>query len=331
MTGAFGDLFNFKPPIKMPRNPGVQRMTRFMCRLIADLSKTRQESTVHFILRTLCLIRNDEPFDDLKWLEDVEGVLETLRAMSGTDSTLRTHVGRILTVLGDSEIAARYKTVFDECKQREKTARESHTKTAREELKLVSWERVLEVRDRLSVQTRDWTAPWTPKQLDALQQWLLILLFTEFPPRRNDYALMDVVRTTADTGDIGFNYYVLETRRFIFNNYKTREQFHQQEFEVPAVLCEAIERIVLPRMDALNRVPMLVNQNGSRINATSTMSRLMTKAFGTPMGPTAMRHIVLAHEFPTLLRDLERRKQWAERMAHSLSQQVDYIREDEEA
>jgi len=295
-------------------------MTKFMCRLIMDLSKTRQESTVNSIMLTLLLLREREPFQNLEWLDDVEGVLKRVRAMSKTDSTYRTHLGRILTVYPNDV----YKRAFDETKAREKAHLESHEKSSREDEKLVSYERVLEVRDRLCAQTKD-LVPMTAKHMELLQLYLLVLLYTDFPPRRNDYALMDVVEAEEDCRDPGLNYYVRATRQFVFQQYKTVDQYGVQRFDVPPTIVETLERIVGSRGIG----PLLRNQNGSRINPVSALTRLLTKAFGSPMGPTALRHIVLAHEFPTLLDDMEKRKLWASQMAHSLTQQVEYIKREE--
>jgi hypothetical protein len=293
-----------------------------------DLSKTRTEITVHNIMSTLILLRDGATFDNLDWLHNVDAVLEQIKLRSKTDGTMRTHIARVMTVLGDHACVAQYKAIFDECKEREKAQVESHKKTEPEKEKLVAWNRVMEVRETYKALSDAITPRASPKEHEIQQIYLLLLLFTEFPPRRNDYAYMDIVGPMSDAKDTKRNYYVADTQQFVFNNYKTKAQYSQQIFDVPDMIAEAILRIRGPHWEA-GSLPLFVNQKGTRINSVSTQTIWLTKAFGSPMGTSALRHIVLAKEFPTLVADMEKRKFWAERMAHSLGQQVDYIKVDE--
>jgi hypothetical protein len=126
--------------------------------------------------------------------------------------------------------------------------------------------------------------------------------------------------------DEDHNYYVSETRKVVFNVFKTRKEHGKQIFDVPDALAERIEFVVRMRLLENRRVPLLINQNGKRINAVSSLTRMLTKAFGSTMGTTALRHIYIAHKFPTLIEDTEERRDIANRMAHSVSQQVEYVK-----
>jgi hypothetical protein len=293
-----------------------------------DLNVGRTEQTVETIMATLLSVRNKVPFDSLAFLDDTTAVMARIEEMSGTDSTRKTHLGRIMAVLKEGTTYDFYKEEHLKVKKRLAAHLETHEKSAAEEVKLVSWDRVMEVRNKLVEECKAIGETMTSKQYETLQTLMLVMLYTEVPPRRNDYALMDVVRTMGDMGDTTSNYYCIDRRKFVFNNYKTKEEYGQQVFDVPDAVADVIDSVVGMRLlvPTLRRVPLLVNQNGNRINAVSAITRMMTKAFGTPMGATAMRHIYLAHEFPTLLDDIEKRKRVAEAMAHSVKQQLQYIK-----
>lgn len=312
----------------MPRPEIVQPYNKYMLRLRTNLLMDgRTEATVGNIFYTLLSITDKSMFSNLDFLKDTTKVLTKLKAISGTDSTYKTHLSRVMAALGGGESYDIYKKEFDDVKARYAAHIESHEKSEAEKEKLVPWERIMEVRTKLLEECAPLVKSClTPKQYDKLQMLMLVMLHTEMAPRRNDYAIMDVVRTTADTGDKEMNYYVLETRKFVFNNYKTAKQYGQQVLEVPAHVADVVESVVCKRMEGKDSVPFLINQNGTRINPNTGISRLMTKAFGTPMGCTAMRHIFLAHAFPGLLEETEKRRQVAAAMAHSMAEQLRYIK-----
>ena len=303
-----------------------------MLALHNELCKERTLATVHNIYTTLLVLTERQVFTTLDFLNDTTKVLAKLREISGTDSTYKTHISRIMAVLKGGETYDKYKAEFDNAKARYAAHIESHVKTEREEEKLVPWERVMEVRTKLLKDTanevyRD-KSRLTRKQYEMFQIAMLVVLYTELPPRRNDYAIMNAVRKEADATDKAMNYYAFDTKKFIFNNYKTFEKYGVQTVEAPPMVADIVETVVGRRMfeKQCDCVPFLINQNGERINANTGISRLMTKAFGTPMGCTAMRHIYLANAFPDLLEETEKRRKVAEGMAHSMAEQIRYIK-----
>lgn len=278
------------------------------------------------IMSTLLAIRKKEPFVSLDFLNDTKEVIECIGTFAKTDNSVKTHLSRIMSVLEKGTAYDAYKKEFDTVKEKVQKHLDTHEKTEAEEEKLVSWERVMEVKEALQKQCEGIDTIATPKKYEMLQTLLVLCLYTEIPPRRNDYALMDFVLQELDMTDKDHNYYVSETRKFVFNVFKTQKEHGVQIFDVPDELAERIEFVVRMRLLDNRRVPLLINQNGIRINAVSAITRMLTKAFGHTMGTTALRHIYIAHKFPTLIEDTEERVDVANRMAHSLSQQVEYIK-----
>ena len=291
------------------------------------MSATRKEITVENILQTLLAITEKKPFHSLEFLDDTKRVLDCINDMTMKESSKKSHLGRIMSVLKSGAAYDIYKKEFDKVQEVLEAIANTHEKSEAEQEKLVSWERVLEVREELEKQMEsiDLTSI-TPKQYETMQTHMLLMLYTEMPPRRNDYANMDYVRSKEYTVYDTTNYYVVDTKEFIFNNYKTRATYGVQTIKVPQHVSECIERVVGMRMGEGNGIPFLINQNNTRINSVSTITRMLSKAFGSRMGCSALRHIYIMKEFPTLLEDEEKRKRIAREMAHSVAEQLLYIK-----
>lgn len=305
----------------MPRPVKVQLYSKFMLKLQRELSVNRKEKTVEYIMSTLLVLQDGKPFHDLEWLKNTEVVLTKLKAVSGTNGSLKTHLARLKTILG-AETPEAYQKQFEECKAEEKRRLEAHEKTPAEETKLVSYERVMEVRKQLREECMAMTEPLSAKDYEKQQMYLLMLLYTEFPPRRGDYVNMDVVPLKSMATDDTLNYYCIDSGEFIFQNYKTVKTYGKQVFEVPEGLQAGIEQLTAGRVGQTG-CPLFVLQNGNRIN-TSTLSIWLTKLFGHNMGPSALRHIVINHTFPTLGQDYKKRQEFARMMAHSVEEQLHY-------
>lgn len=69
----------------------------------------------------------------------------------------------------------------------------------------------------------------------------IIALYTYIPPRRvRDYSQMKFVLTDDETIDKKYNYYVKNTNKLVFNEYKTKKTFKQQIIKAPLWLKKAL-------------------------------------------------------------------------------------------
>lgn len=83
------------------------------------------------------------------------------------------------------------------------------------------------------------------KKRDSLKgiDKVLLSVYTFIPPRRlNDFELLKIVHKQPKDDD--FNYYVLSSKSFVFNNYKTKSTFKQQIIKAPAKLHNIINDYV---------------------------------------------------------------------------------------
>jgi len=69
---------------------------------------------------------------------------------------------------------------------------------------------------------------------------------------------------------------------------------------------------------------LLVNNDGSSLPSVNSMTRLLNRALGKNIGSSMLRHIYLTSKYKDVKNEM---KDDAKDMAHSVSQQKDYVLE----
>lgn len=104
-------------------------------------------------------------------------------------------------------------------------------------------------------------------------------IYTMFPPRRlSDYVYMIYIENEDEIGE--YNYYVSETKEFVFKRYKTSRKFGEQHFKVPSKLNKLIEIYI--KENEVVKGDNLLKYNGNKNKfSDSTLKRKLNKIFGT--------------------------------------------------
>jgi hypothetical protein len=192
---------------------------------------------------------------------------------------------------------------------------------------MIPWSKVLEVRDALQKHIDGLEDIDNRKDWDKLLQYVLIRLYSDIPPRRvQDFSYLYVDFFEPETLDPNKNYYIVGKSEFIFSKYKTSKIYGVQRFTVPECLEDALLKyfsFYFDKFHPTKEFKMLVNYDGSDINPTVGIGRLLNKAFDAPVGASALRHIYVSEKFEKELTD---RKSTAEKMGHNLKTQAEYIK-----
>lgn len=123
---------------------------------------------------------------------------------------------------------------------------------------------------------------------------------------------------------------MLKDKKFIFNVYKTSTVYDSQEFDIDKELMDTINYYInnyykkIVKRDIHNGDQLLILENGKPINNSNGITRLLNKAFsisGKSIGSTVLRHIFLSNTFNN---DLQKRKEIANKMAHSVGMGMAY-------
>lgn len=288
------------------------------------------ESSIKLYVRNLEKLNNKQKLKDLKFLNKVDDIMKRIEQYK--PNSQRTYLISIVSVLnaikGESKpLAKLYKTYYDKMIDISKSIKETPTEEKSETQKenWLSWDDVKMTREQL---LKDHTE--SPSDFNTALQLLLLSLYTELQPRRNqDYQQMFVVKKYDDSMPNDKNYLSLDTRKFVFNQYKTSKKYGKQIVDIPDSLYTTIESYL--KVHPLNKgritkstiFPFLVNEEGQHLNKVNSITRILNRIFGRHVGSSMLRHIFITDKYDGTLQEM---KEDANVMGHSVEQQRDYAK-----
>jgi hypothetical protein len=309
----------------------MKTITPFMLELLSKLMKERNvtESTASQYIKTLYSLNNQRPFTNLAWLKNKDSV--NTRLSEFAQNTQKSILGSIVSVLSLYKDGTSYKKIYsywyNEMQSKRIITTDSSIKTQKEEENWLDWDIVLSHKNRLAEECSnfDKLKELTPVQYEHLLHYLVISLFTDIPPRRNqDYQYMLVVKKLTGKEDQNMNYLCLDSKQFVFNKYKTSKTHGQQIFDIPDTLMDVIQLYL--KFNPLNRSKsyyFLVNYNCNPILVVNGITRILNKIFGKNVGASMLRHIYLSNKY-----NIDEMEDDAEAMAHGLTMQREYLKSD---
>jgi hypothetical protein len=150
---------------------------------------------------------------------------------------------------------------------------------------------------------------------------VILGLYTLLPPRRNvDYLLMKVSKDGSNM-DTKNNWFDMKKKQFIFNNYKTKKAFGQQIIDIPKELLDLLKKYIKYKKEGEDY--LLVKFSGERLKSDNAITRRLNRIFGKNVSSSMLRHIYLSDKYGKVQEEM---KDDAEAMAHSVSQQKEYIK-----
>ena len=290
------------------------------------------ENTAAAYIKTLYNLNGKKPFKNLAFLKKTDEIMKKIAEYA--DSTQKTLVSSLASVLSLEKDKGGYKKAYkfyyDKMMSKAKEAKEVDTseKTTKQEENWLTWD---EVKKRYT-ELKDATANIKKPSTDDLLSLLVLGLYVEVPPRRNqDYLHMKVIKTRADKFATPLNTFkddnFLVIRKgvpveFVFNKYKTSKTYGTQTISIPTELSEIIKRYVKAHPENKSKeFHLLVGADGTHITADNSITRILNRVFGKNVGSSMLRHIYLSSKY-----DVTTMSNDAEAMAHSLNQQKEYLK-----
>lgn len=327
----------------------MKTVTPYMMSLHKELQDKRgiADQTASQYIRSLYSLNNNRPFPNLAWLKNKESVAQRLSEFA--ESTQKTLLSVIVSALSTVKDKATYKRIYTHyynammSKAKEQSTTDTSEKTDKQEKNWLDWSVVKAHEERLKEEASALTSKdLTPGQWDTMLSYMLLSLFTQFDPRRNqDYQLMYVVKSPKQATDKEKNYLTLsEPRQFIFNKYKTAKTHGTQTFPAPesltfplSVYLSSHPLLKSTRNAPLDKklttksagVPLLVHSDGSPLTAVNAITRLLNRIFGKRVGSTMLRHIYLSAKY-----DVAEMNDTAEKMGHTGAVQRTYLKKEAE-
>lgn len=317
-----------------------------MMQLAKQLMDERKiaESTANAYIKSLYQLNERKPFKNLSFLKKTDEIDKIIGTYA--ESTQRALIATVVSTLSLFKDKAGFKKVYthfyDQMMERSKVARETedkHEKTDKQKENWLSWEEIEKRKTELgdNIQKFSTKKTITAAEYEKLLQYVVLSLYTEIQPRRNqDYLDMYIVKKWNDKMAADKNYLDLATNKFIYNKYKTAKKYGCQKIDIPATLQTAIDLYLKyhplwkgPAKRKAEPVKFLVSHNGEPMVAVNAITRLLNKVFGKKIGSSMLRHIYISDKYKGVM---EEQAKDAANMGHSVELQREYFKkEDSEA
>jgi hypothetical protein len=305
-------------------------MVKFEDELKGKLLESRSAITVKQYIQKLRTLNDDKPITSFAFLKDQKTTDEKIEALGIKFSTKISYYTAISATLScykaKEKLYKQYQAKMIEMANQLKTDLSKNEKTEQQKKSMIPWNDIIIKRDELQKHVEG-LEEFNRKDWDKLLQYVLIRLYSDIPPRRvQDFSYMVVDFFEPEVLDDNKNYYIVGKGEMIFNKYKTKKIYGTQRFKIPEVLEDAMMVYFSAYFDLFHptkEFKLLVNHDGSDINPTVGIGRLLNKAFDAPVGASALRHIYVSEKFEKELTD---RKATAEKMGHTIHTQAEYIK-----
>jgi integrase len=263
----------------------------------------------------------------LKKKEDIDAKISQY-----ADSTQKTFYAAIVSILTSykdkASYKATYKHYYDKMMGKAKEVKEAANgdKTEKQKENWLEWKDVVEKRDSLLKEVSAFVNNKTLSsgEYDKLLQLLVLCLYVCMAPRRNqDYLDMYIVKKHDEKMPKDSNYLDLDSKKFIFNKYKTAKKYGEQSVSIPDDLMHTINMYL--KHNTLYKgvkgklpVPFLVSSKGEALGAANSITRILNKVFNKKLGSSMLRHIFLTDKYGDVKEDMAAD---AEAMGHSVDEQ----------
>lgn len=303
---------------------------------IAELSKLLTEtkkvaaSTASVYIKMLMTLNDKKPFKNLAFLKNKESIVNKISTYA--ESTQKTFYAAIVSCLSfyndKSAYKSTYKFFFEKMMGKAKDMKDAATgdKTEKQKANWVEWNAIVEKKDELMKEVSVFANNKTlsPGEYEKLLQLLVLSLYVCVPPRRNqDYLNMFIVKKHDEKMPSENNYLDLETKKFIFNKYKTAKKYGEQTVSIPDDMMNVINIYLKhnPLWKGVKGklpVPFLVSSKGETLGAVNSITRILNRIFDKKVGSSMLRHIFLTDKYGEIKEDMA---EDAKAMGHSVDEQ----------
>ena len=310
----------------------AMRVNEFMLDLAKKLREEKKvaESTATAYIRAMYLLNGKQPYKNLTFLKNTSAIADLVSKYA--ESTIKTIYASIVSVLSLFKDKPTYKKVYQHYydlmmgKSEEAKKAETSDKTQKQTDNWITWDevqkKVADLREKVAEFKSNKSI--TSQQYESLLHYLIVSLYTETQPRRNqDY--LDMFVAKKQPTETEHNYVVLTKSKptsFIFNKFKTSKKYGQQTLEVPETLSNVIsEYLKFHPLKKNATFKFLVSHDGTPITAVNAITRVLNKIFGKKVGSSMLRHIFLSTKY-----DIKEMEKDANAMGHSVEEQRKYMK-----
>jgi hypothetical protein len=314
------------------------KITTFMENLQRDLISKKEvsESTAILYIKNLYRLNDRKSFDNLSFLKDYEGIMKQLEGYADNSrKAFLISISSVLSLMKDRPTYKKlYATYYEIMIGISKVIKEgeNHEKTEKEK---ENWLKMEDIQNKFEELKKDVdkfkdNKTISDNQYDTLLQMMVLAFFVKLAPRRNqDYQLLYFVKKHDDKMDKNVNYLSYDDSKLVFNKYKTSATYGVQELKYNDLkdiidIYLKFHPLKKGKITSKTNFRFLVYRDGSGLDQVNSLTRILNKIFNRSLGSSMIRHIYLSSKY-----DIKEMADDAEKMAHSISTQKDYLRKDE--
>jgi len=300
--------------------------------------KNLSENSIKLYIRNLEKLNNDLPLKNLNFLKDVDDIIEKLDKYK--ENTKRGYLISICSALSNDKTNKAKNKLYDQYYQKLskkntdlKLEESKNEMSEQQKENWISWDDVRCKIDELKAKVGEFEnfKEINEHNYNILLQYLILSLYFYLPPRRNqDYYKMMVIKKYSSNLPITINYLDYDSKKFIFNIYKTSKSEGVQVQDIPDDLMSIINiyfkfhpHIKGKKITIKQIIPFLVYYNGSEFKTVNCITRILNQIFKKSVGSSMLRHIFLSNKYGDII---EEQKRDAEAMGHSVQMQQEYIK-----
>lgn len=277
-------------------------------------NKNITESSFKLYVSNLKRLNNGVEPKNLNFLKNTEQITEKIKDYK--PNTRRSYIISIVSILKhEPKFKKLYDVYYKMLMDYNNELKTNNTKSDTQKENWIEQKEVMEIYKKMG---DDIKPKLTKKKIsmnewEDLQKYLVLSLYTLQPPRRNlDYQYMIIVnKYDPENMDKKYNYLDLDTKKFYFNNYKTKGTYQTQTTDISPELYETIELYLKyhPLRSHLkksknNFIPLLVDYEGLPYESKNTITRILNKIFKKNIGSSMLRNIYLTDKFGNQTKEL---------------------------
>jgi integrase len=267
-------------------------------------------------------LNDKKEIKDLKFLSKSKKIFDKIKDYKAT--TQRNILISIVSVLKALENPL-YKDYYDDMMKLNKIIDDDtkkNQKTEQQEKNWMKWDEIVNKFNDMNSKLKKSYTNISESQYDDLLDTVILSLYVCLPPRRNkDYLLMKVSKDGKNMTDAKYNYLDMKKKQFIFNNFKTKKAFGQQIIDIPDVCYNLLKKYLKYKKGESDF--LLVKFNGEHLKSDNAITRRLNNVFDKNVSSSMLRHIYLSDKYNGVKEEM---KKDSNLMAHSTSQQADYIK-----
>jgi hypothetical protein len=285
--------------------------------------KSINQSSLNLYQKNLIRLNNNKVPKNLNFLNDINKIQSKLEKYK--PNTKRNYIISIVSILSclkqsnsNKKVNELYNKYYQILYTMNTELKSSNNKTDNEKSNWINNYDIISIYNNLKNDINKIKSLENKKDYDKYLSYVILSLYYLIPPRRNgDYINMIIEKPKKSE----FNYFDIDDKKFVFNNYKTNKTYKQQSIDIPHELYD----ILIDFINLKNELEysgsfdsnkfLLTDYLGNRFSKSNQITRILNKIFGKNIGSSMLRKVYHTNKYGKIINELE---QDAVNMSHSV-------------